>query len=226
VGQPQLAIARQEKEWKQYPVIYIDLNQGIYNSWEGFIYALQDNLELLEATYGIVPPEKDREANVEFSIPSRLGRIIRTASEQSGEKVVVLVDEYDKPLTDTLNDLDLNQRFRLILRAFYGMLKSADKYLRFAFMTGVTRFSELGLFSGFNQVRDISMEKVYAGSCGITANEMQAYFQPELKALAAEFQMSDEEVWAKMEREYDGLPSSTARRAYPSVHRRPPSSSG
>jgi hypothetical protein len=203
-GQPQLAIARQETEWKQYPVIYLDLNQGIYNSWEGFIYALQDNLELLETTYGVVLPEKDREANVEFSIPARLGRIIRTAAEQSGEKVVVLIDEYDKPLTDTLTDLDLNQRFRTALRAFYGMLKSADRYLRFVFMTGVTRFSELGLFSGFNQVLDISMEEDYAGICGMTASELQEQFQPELKALGARRRMSDEEVWAKMECEYDG----------------------
>jgi hypothetical protein len=205
-GQPQLVIARQEKVWKKHPVILLDMNQGLYTSWEGFVYALRDNLELLETRWGIVLPEKDREAgaNVEFSLPSRLGRIIRTAAEQSGEKAVVLIDEYDKPLTDTLDNPDLNQRFRPVLRAFYGMLKSADKYLRFVFMTGVTRFSELSLFSGFNQVRDISMEEDYAGICGITTNEMQAYFQPELKALAAKCKMSDEAVWAEMERQYDG----------------------
>jgi hypothetical protein len=118
--------------------------------------------------------------------------------------VVVLIDEYDKPLTDSLSDPDLNQRFRTVLRAFYGMLKSADKYLRFVFMTGVTRFSEMGLFSGLNQVRDISMSKDYAGICGLTANELQACFQPELKALAAESLMSDEAVWAEMKRQYDG----------------------
>jgi hypothetical protein len=117
---------------------------------------------------------------------------------------VVLIDEYDKPLTDTLTDPDLNQRISTALCAFYRILKSADHYLRFLFMTGVTRFSELGRYSGLNQVWDISMGKDYAGICGMTANELQAYFQPELKALAARCRMSDEEVWARMKQEYDG----------------------
>jgi hypothetical protein len=92
-GQPQLAIARQEKEWKQHSVILLDMNRGMYTSWEGFIYALRNNLELLETRWGIVLPEKDREADAEFSLPLRLDRIIRTAAEQSGEKVVVLIDD-------------------------------------------------------------------------------------------------------------------------------------
>jgi hypothetical protein len=203
-GQPQLAIARRETEWKKHPVILLDMNRGMYNSWEGFIYALRNNLELLESSWGIVLPEKDREADAEFSLPLRLDRIIRSAAEQSGEKVVVLIDEYDKPLTDTLNNPDLNQRFRTALRALYGMLKSADEYLRFVFMTGVTRFSELSLFSGFNQVRDISMERNYAGICGITAGELQTCFQPEVLALAKGVEMNTEETWAELECCYDG----------------------
>jgi hypothetical protein len=134
----------------------------------------------------------------------RLMGIIRRAAEQSGEKVVVLVDEYDKPLTDTLTDLDLNQRFRPILRAFYGILKSADQYLRFVFMTGVTRFSQLSLFSSLNQVRDISMEKDYAGICGMTVRELRTYFQPELRALAKGVRMSVKETWAELERCFNG----------------------
>jgi hypothetical protein len=126
--------------WKKHPVIYLYLNQGIYNSWEGYLCALRNNLELLETRYGIVFPEKDREANEELSFPVRLGCIIRSAAQQSDEKVVVLIDEYDKPLTDRRNDPDLHQRFRSVLRAFYGVFKSADQYLRFVFMTGITRF--------------------------------------------------------------------------------------
>jgi hypothetical protein len=202
-GQPQLAIARLETEWKQYPVIYLDLNQGVYNSWEGFICALRNNLEQLETRYDIVVPEKDREAEEHFFL-FRFLHIIRAAAQQSGERVVVLIDEYDKPVTDTLTDPDLNQRISIVLRAFYGILKSAGQYLHFLLMTGVTRFSELGRYSGLNQIRDISTDKGYAGICGMTANELQAYFQPELKALAAQCKMSDEEVWAKMEWEYDG----------------------
>jgi hypothetical protein len=195
-GQPQLAIARQEVEWKQYPVLYIDLNIGMYDTLEGLYSALDANLRDAEEVWGNDPQATTPEL--------RLRGLIRRASAQTSKQVVVLIDEYDKPLTDSLTNPDLNQRFRTVLRAFYGIFKSTDEYLRFVFMTGVTRFSELSLFSGLNQVRDISMEQDYAGICGMTANELQACFQPELKALAARYKMSDEEVWARMKREYDG----------------------
>jgi hypothetical protein len=194
-GQPQLAIARQETEWKTYPVIYIDLNKGQYDTLDGLYRALDVNLRGAEEVWGNDPRDTTPELRL-------LGLIQRAA--KSGQKVVVLIDEYDKPLTDSLSDPDLNQRFRTVLRAFYGILKSADEYLRFVFLTGVTRFSDLTLFSGLNQVRDISMAKDYTGICGLTARELQACFQPELKALAAELKMSDEAVWAEMKRQYDG----------------------
>jgi hypothetical protein len=195
-GQPQLAIARQETEWKQYPVIYLDLNIGMYDTLEGLYSALDANLRDAEKVWGKDPQDATPER--------RLWGLIRRASKQSGERAVILIDEYDKPLTDTLTNPDLNQRISTALCAFYGILKSADHYLRFLLMTGVTRFSQLGRYSGLNQVWDISTGKDFAGICGMTANELQVYFQPELKALAAEFQMSDEEVWARMKQEYDG----------------------
>jgi hypothetical protein len=195
-GQPQLAIARQETEWKQHPVISIDLNIGMYDTIEGLYRALDANLMDAEAVWGKDPQSTTPER--------RLRGLIRRASKETNEQVVVLIDEYDKPLTDSLSDPDLNQQFRTVLRAFYGIFKSTDEYLRLVFMTGITRFSELTLFSGLNQVRDISMGKSYTGICGLTAAELQAYFQPELKALAAEFLMSDEAVWARMKLEYDG----------------------
>jgi hypothetical protein len=194
-GQPQLAIARLETEWKHHPVILLDLNKGMYDTLEGLYSGLDVNLRVAEAVWGKDPLDTTPE--------QRLMGLIRRAAE-GGEKVVVLIDEYDKPLTDSLSDPDLNRQFRTVLRAFYGILKSMDEYLRFVFITGVTRFSELTLFSGFNQVRDISMSEDYTGICGMTANELQAYFQPELKALAVRLKMSDEAVWAEMERQYDG----------------------
>jgi hypothetical protein len=139
----------------------------IYDTFDGLYRGLDINLRDMEEVWGNDPQATTPE--------QRLLGLIRRVSKQIGEKVVVLIDEYDKPLTDSLTSPDLNQRFRTVLRTFYGMLKSADKYLRFVFMTGVTRFSELSLFSGLNQVRDISMEEGYAGICGITAHEMQAY---------------------------------------------------
>jgi hypothetical protein len=195
-GQPQLAIARQETEWKKYPVIYLDLNQGRYDTLDGLYSALDDNLLDMEKVWGNDPHATTPER--------RLKGLIQRAAEQSGEKVVVLIDEYDKPLTDTLNNLDLNQQLRPVLRAFYGIFKSADEYLRFVFMTGVTRFSQLSLFSGLNQVRDISMEQDYAGICGMTVRELRTYFQPELRALAKGVRMSVKETWAELERCFNG----------------------
>jgi hypothetical protein len=198
-GQPRLAIATLEKEWEKYPVIYIDLNIGLYDSLEGLYKGLDANLRDMEEIWGDKNPQ-------DTTLELRLKGLIQRASKESHERVVVLVDEYDKPLTDTLSssDLELNQQYRAILRAFYGVFKSADAYLRFVFMTGVTRFSQLSLFSGLNQVRDISMEQDYAGICGITANELQAYFQPELRALARGEKLSDEESWAELERCFNG----------------------
>jgi hypothetical protein len=195
-GQPQLAIARLETEWKQYPVIYIDLNIGMYDTLEGLYSGLDDNLVDIEKVWG-----KDPQATTP---ERRLRGLIRRASEETGKKVVILVDEYDKPLTDSLTNPDLNQQFRTVLRAFYGIFKSTDEYLRFVFMTGVTRFSELSLFSGLNQVRDISMEQGYADICGMTAGELQTYFQPELQALAQGEKMNAEETWAELERCFNG----------------------
>ena len=145
-----LAIERLETEWKEYPVLHIDLNAENYKDTNGLQYILSRHLNLWEEKWGRDEREKT---------PSdRFSGIIRRAYEQSGSQVVVLVDEYDKPLLQALSDEKLLDDYRRTLKAFYGVLKSADRYLRFVFLTGVTKFAQVSVFSDLNQLQDISMD--------------------------------------------------------------------
>jgi hypothetical protein len=191
-----LAIERLETEWKEYPVFHLDMNRGIYTSLDTFVSALNANLKALEEQWGKDESE-DTSAN-------RLLGLIKRANEQTGKGVVVLIDEYDKPLLDTMDNPELHALIRPQLQAFYSVLKSADPYLRFLFFTGVTKFGQAGVFSGMNQPKDISMSERYAGICGITETELVANFQPELHALADADEITYEETLEKMRRMYDG----------------------
>ena len=125
---------------------------------------------------------------------SRFLGVIRRASEQAGRGVVVLVDEYDKPLLQAIQNVQLLDSYRSTLKAFYGVLKSADRYLRFAFLTGVTKFSQVSVFSDLNQLNDISLNYDFSTLCGITREELLANFEPEIAALSQANDMSTEEV--------------------------------
>jgi hypothetical protein len=135
---------------------------------------------------------------------SRLLGLINRAYKQTGRKVVVLVDEYDKPLVNTLDNKELNKSMRDMLKGFYGVLKSADANLRFVFLTGVTKFSKVSVFSDLNHLVDISMDENYAGICGISESEMLAYFQPEIETLAERRKLTYEETLAKLKKRYNG----------------------
>ncbi|GHT62033.1 ATPase AAA [Bacteroidia bacterium] len=190
-----LAIAGLEKEWVEYPVFYIDFNVGIYTDAKSIYQTLNYNLNILEETWGKV--EGDNPA-------TRFSGLIRRACEKSGRKVVVLVDEYDKPLLGTMDNPDVNDEIRTVLKGFYGVLKSSDAYLRFVFLTGVTKFSKVSVFSDLNQLQDISMRNQYAGICGISEPELIKNFQPEITALAEEEELTYEETLAKLKKHYDG----------------------
>lgn len=191
-----LAIEKMETEWKKYPVLHLDLNAEKYDTVERLNDILDNNLNIWEDRFG-----KDIRENT-FS--SRFMGIIRRAYEQSGTSVVVLIDEYDKPLLQVLGNDDLLKEFRSTLKAFYGVLKSADRYLRFAFLTGVTKFSQVSVFSDLNQLNDISMKPQYATLCGITQQELIDTFTPELQQLAEVNRLTWEEVLQKMKKTYDG----------------------
>ena len=191
-----LAISQMEVDWQVYPVFHIDLNARKYDSPADLIAMLNQHLEKWEAIYGT--EKQDRQPEERFAY------IIERACVQTGKQVVVLVDEYDKPLLQALDNLPLFEEYRKMLKAFYGVLKSADRYLRFVFLTGVTKFSQVSVFSDLNQLNDISMKPQYATICGITRQELEDTFTPELNRLAETNELTYEETLNKMTALYDG----------------------
>lgn len=140
----------------------------------------------------------------EDSLSTRFSGVIRRACEQTGKQVVVLIDEYDKPLLQAILDKSLLDEYRSILKAFYGVLKSADRYIRFVFLTGVTKFAQVSVFSDLNQLNDISMDREYNALCGVTKDELVKVFTPEIQRLSESEDLTFEETLFRLERQYDG----------------------
>jgi hypothetical protein len=181
-----------EKDWTEYPVFYFDLSGAKYDQPGTVDKKLGVLLKFYENIWGnAAAPDP----------PDRLLDLLRKAHQQTGRRAVVLMDEYDKPLLESINDQKLNEDHRGSLRAFYSMLKNADRHLRFVFLTGVTKFSQV---SDLNQLNDISMDKKYAGICGISLRELEDDFGPELRELAEASGMSRDEAVAEMKKRYDG----------------------
>mgnify|MGYP000566693889 CR=1 FL=1 len=191
-----LAIEQLETKWEQYPVLHLDLNARKYETAADLTAMLNQYLEKWELLYG--QEKEDR------SPEERFAYVIERACTLTGKQVVVLIDEYDKPLLQAVLDENLLDEYRKILKAFYGVLKSADRYLRFVFLTGVTKFAQVSVFSDLNQLNDISMKSPYAALCGITKEELVKTFLPELERLAKRRGISLQEVIDLMERQYDG----------------------
>ena len=184
--------------WQQYPVLYLDLNAKNYESRENLENVLDRHLSIWENKYGV----KEKRVDLEDRFQSLLRYIYETTHQQ----VIVLVDEYDKPLLLTLEEglEDLNNEYRRILKGFFAVLKSGDPYLRFVFLTGVSRFSKISLFSDLNHLNDISLNRDYSSVCGITEEELKSNFQPEIKALSESEQLTYEETLEKLKQTYDG----------------------
>lgn len=191
-----LAIGKLERDWQAYPVLHLDLNAEKYDSPEALDKMLESYLARWEETYG----GKGGEA----TLSGRFANIIRRASEKTGRQVVVLIDEYDKPLLQAFGNDRLLETYRSTLKAFYGVLKSTDPFLRFVFLTGVTKFSQVSVFSDLNQLVDISMHPDYITVCGITEEELAANFRPELERIARENQLTEKETVRLMKKKYDG----------------------
>ncbi|WP_456086707.1 ATP-binding protein [Parabacteroides sp.] len=191
-----LAIEKLEQDWITYPVLHLDLNAEKYNSPEALIAILSSHLTRWEDVYG--------KGEDETTLSTRFAGIIRRANEQTGRQVVVLIDEYDKPLLQVFSNEALLANYRATLKAFYGVLKSADPYLKFVFLTGVTKFAHVSVFSDLNQLKDISMFPAYSGICGITLEELKQNFQPEIEAVARENGYTCEETPGKLAHKYDG----------------------
>ena len=191
-----LALAEREVEWKKHPVLYLDLNTGNYDKPEALQQKLEASLSEWEESYG-------RNA-VEKSIPLRFEGIIKRACQKTGERVVILVDEYDKPLLQAIGNDDLQNEYRKMLKAFYGALKSDDQYIRFAFLTGVTKFGKVSIFSDLNNLTDLSRDWRYYDICGINDEELVHYFTPYIEQFAHADNMSVKEVTDKLRKMYDG----------------------
>lgn len=191
-----LAIERLEQDWIEYPVIHLDLNAKKFDAGQDLVRLIDRQLLVYEAVYG--------SSEADETIDDRLSTLLRLIYEQTGKRVVVLVDEYDKPLLQSFDKEELREEYRLMLKAFYGVFKSADRYLRFVFLTGVTKFSQVSVFSDLNQLNDISMDWQFATVCGITREELEMNFVPEIEALGKKNNWSFAEVVEQMERNYDG----------------------
>ncbi|UTC76394.1 ATP-binding protein [Treponema sp. OMZ 792] len=184
--------------WQEYPVFYFDFNVGKYADTEALNERLDFLLKDIEKQYEIIPGSRD-------SLGSRFERAIKTAYEKTGKQVVILVDEYDKPLLQTMGlNEELNAEYKAVLRAFYSVLKSTDQYLRFAFLTGVTKFGKVSIFSDLNSLNDISLKPEYSAICGLTQKELEETFRPEIKTLAERNELSYEDCLSALKKKYDG----------------------
>ena len=183
--------------WQAYPVLYLDFNTGQYELTGALDETLSYFLDTEEPKYNL---QKNG-----LSHAKRFTTLIQAAYHQTGKQVVILVDEYDKPLLQTMGvNEELNEQYRNTLKAFYSVIKTCDEYIRFAFLTGVTKFSKISIFSDLNNLRDISMEKQYAGLCGITQTELETNFQPDIQVLADEQDLTYQEALAALKQWYDG----------------------
>ena len=191
-----LAIYDMEKEWKKYPIFHIDLNTANFREKDSLYIVLNDYLTAWENKYGA------RES--EATLALRFKGVIARAAEKEGCSVVILVDEYDKPILQTLSDPELQAEHRAQLKAFYSVLKTQDRYIKFAFLTGVTKFGKVSVFSDLNNLTDISMDYRYISICGMTEKELLENFKEGICQLAEANGDSETETIAKISMRYAG----------------------
>ena len=191
-----LAIEKLEQEWTEYPVLHFDMSGGKHMEKKELEDYLGYQLANKEATYGITTPQNG--AN------NRLTDLIQTAYRKTGKQVVVLIDEYDAPLLDVVHEDTSLQVLRNVMRNFYSPLKMCEPYLRFVFLTGITKFSQMSIFSELNNISNVSMDEEYAGICGITKEELVTQMSADVDALGEKLGKTREETLAALREYYDG----------------------
>jgi hypothetical protein len=191
-----LALGELETEWRQYPVLHIDLNAAKYTTPQALLSILDGHLRQFEKSYGKVPEED--------AVSERFKGVIQRAYEQTGQQVVILVDEYDKPLLEAIGNPELQNDYRTTLKSVYGVCKTMDSYIRLAFFTGVTKFSKVSVFSDLNNLKDISLDDRYAEICGITEKEILDNLDVQIGKMAESNEMSKDECYEKLKKQYDG----------------------
>ena len=191
-----LAIEKMETEWTQYPVLHFDMSGGKHMNVNNLEEYLGSLLSPYEKLYGITPESK--QCNI------RLKNLIPAAYEQTGKKVVIIIDEYDAPLLDVVHEEENLPKLRDVMRNFYSPLKACDPYIRFAFLTGITKFSQLSIFSELNNIANVSMDEAYAAICGITKEELVEQFAGHIDALAEKMGKTHDEMVEELADRYDG----------------------
>lgn len=191
-----LAIYDLETEWKKYPIFHIDLNTANFREKDSLYTVLNDYLTTWESKYGT------RESKATLAL--RFKGVIARAAEKEGCGVVILIDEYDKPILQTLRDPELQAEHRAQLKAFYSVLKTQDRYIKFAFLTGVTKFGKVSVFSDLNNLMDISMDHRYISICGMTEKELLTNFKEGIGELASANEDNETETIDKLRMRYSG----------------------
>ena len=191
-----LKIDSMEKDWIEYPVLHLDLNTQKYENLDALDYILNDFLQKEEVKYGLTSQNK-------YYGP-RFSAVIQKAYEHSGKRVVILVDEYDKPVLQAIGNDALQDEYRSTLKSFYSALKSCDRYIQFAFLTGVTKFGKVSVFSDLNHLNDISMDPRYYDICGLTEKELRSNLSGEVEDLARNIGIQPEDAYAMLKENYDG----------------------
>ena len=202
-----LYIYDKEKEWRKYPVIRLDLSNGKYYEKERVHPTINFVLEQQEEKFGISKPEDPT------NYDTRLSRLIKAAHEQTGEKVVILIDEYDAPMLDSITDLELQDYIRSRIRNLFSPLKAQSQYLRFVFLTGISKFSQLSVFSELNNLQQLTFDSNYEGICGITEEELLSQMKPDVELLTEKMNKlysrwnihyTYDDIVAKLKETYDG----------------------
>ena len=191
-----LAMERLEKEWVEYPVLRFDMSLGKHMEKDQLERYLGNRLAEYEGRYGITHPATDNN--------DRFTALIQAAYHKTGKQVVILIDEYDAPLLDVVHEDTMLPVLRNVMRNFYSPLKASDPYLQFVFLTGITKFSQLSIFSELNNLKNISMRPDYAGVCGITEEEMLTQMTDYIDDFAQAQQITREETITGLKRQYDG----------------------
>ena len=191
-----LALEQLEKDWTVHPVLHLDLNTGKYTEPEALVSSIGWHFSLWEKEFGL--------AENTSPLNERFKNIILKAYQQTGQKVVILVDEYDKPLLEAIGNEALQNDYRKTLKSIYGVAKTMDGYIQMAFFTGVTKFSKVSVFSDLNNLKDISLSPQYAEICGITEKEIRENFDENVVQMAKANQLTKDECYAKLKDNYDG----------------------
>lgn len=194
-----LAIENLEKEWNVYPVFHVDFNGSNFTEEGVLEKRLNGYVSDWEEMYGLSSYCDS------LDLGGRFIKVLESAHRKTGRRAVVLFDEYDKPILDVLDiNSTLEDRHRNILKGFYSVFKGADEHIQFVLLTGVTKFSQVSVFSGFNQPKDISMDTRYEALCGITQEEIEHYFLKPIADMAIEYKCSPEEMKSRLKQQYDG----------------------